>query len=130
MCWVAWQRQRLGELTRSELGELLEVVARRLNPRLRLTGVVFCMHEATTRLAQEVTGDVQAFLAAVTEPACPWYGARLFDARIRRNIRLAEAPSFGQTIFEYAPYSNGASDYRRLAEEVHVGQGAQLVCQA
>ena len=46
-----------------------------------------------------------------TEPSC-------FPARIRRNIRLAEAPSFGQTIFEYAPHSNGAEDYRQLSAEV------------
>ena len=42
---------------------------------------------------------------------------------IRRNIRLAEAPSFGQSIFEYSPHSNGAIDYEQLAREVH---GEQL----
>jgi chromosome partitioning protein len=42
---------------------------------------------------------------------------RLFETRIRRNIRLAEAPSFGQSIFEYAPGSAGAEDYRLLADE-------------
>ena len=45
-------------------------------------------------------------------------GHKIFPSRIRRNIRLAEAPSFGQTIFEYAPHSNGAIDYRSLAEDV------------
>ena len=43
---------------------------------------------------------------------------RLFETRIRRNIRLAEAPSFGQSIFEYAPNSPGAEDYRALGGEV------------
>jgi chromosome partitioning protein len=42
----------------------------------------------------------------------------MFQTRIRRNIRLAEAPSFGQSIFHYAAHSPGAVDYRRLAEEV------------
>jgi chromosome partitioning protein len=76
------------------------------------------MFEQVTRLAQEITGDVEEFLAAVDDPQCPWHGAQVFPSRIRRNIRLAEAPSFGQTIFEYAPHSNGALDYRSLAEEV------------
>ena len=48
-----------------------------------------------------------------------WAGAKIFETRIRKNIRLAEAPSFGQSILEYAPSSNGAVDYRALAEEVH-----------
>jgi chromosome partitioning protein len=102
----------------SKLLETIEVVVRRLNPPLRLTGVVLCMYEATTRLAQEITGDLAEFLSAVDSPDCPWHGAQVFPTRVRRNIRLAEAPSFGQTIFEYAPHSNGAADYRSLALQV------------
>lgn len=102
----------------SKLLETIEVVIRRLNRDLRVTGVVFCMFEQATRLAQEITGDVEDFLSAVEDARCPWHGAQVFPTRIRRNIRLAEAPSFGQTIFEYAPHSNGAIDYRGLAEEV------------
>jgi chromosome partitioning protein len=102
----------------SKLLETIEVVIRRLNRQLRLTGVICCMYESSTRLAQEITGDVADFLSAVDSPDCPWQGAQVFPTRIRRNIRLAEAPSFGQTIFEYAPHSNGAADYRHLAEEV------------
>ena len=102
----------------SKLLETIEVVIRRLNRPLRLTGVVFCMYESATRLAQEITGDVVEFLSAVDSPDCPWHGAQVFPTRVRRNIRLAEAPSFGQTIFEYAPHSNGAVDYRNLAEDV------------
>ncbi len=102
----------------SKLLETIEVVIRRLNRDLRMTGVVFCLYESATRLAQEVTGDVEDFLSAVEQPECPWHGAVVFQSRIRRNIRLAEAPSFGQTIFEYAPHSNGSEDYRQLAAEV------------
>jgi chromosome partitioning protein len=102
----------------SKLLETIEVVIRRLNRQLRLTGVVFCLFESSTRLAQEVTGDVEEFLSAVEQPDCPWHGAEIFPTRVRRNIRLAEAPSFGQTIFEYAPHSNGSHDYRQLAAEV------------
>ena len=54
-------------------------------------------------------------------------GKRLvFQTRIRRNIRLAEAPSFGQSIFHYAPDSNGAEDYRLLADEVQAMAGTDL----
>lgn len=114
----------------SKLLETIEVVIRRLNRDLRLTGVVFCMYESTTRLAHEITGDVAEFLAAVDDPDCPWHGAITFPTHIRRNIRLAEAPSFGQTIFEYAPHSNGAQDYKALAHEVTQTAPAQLIPQA
>lgn len=102
----------------SKLLDTIEVVGRRLNRGLRLTGVVFCMFDTATRLASEIKEDVNSFLQAVDDERCPWYGAQLFETRIRRNIRLAEAPSFGQSIFEYAPHSNGAEDYRSLADEV------------
>jgi chromosome partitioning protein len=49
----------------------------------------------------------------------------MFETRIRRNIRLAEAPSFGKSIFQYASDSNGAEDYRKLAEEV-IGQCSHI----
>ncbi|HPM79100.1 MAG TPA: AAA family ATPase [Candidatus Anammoximicrobium sp.] len=102
-------------------GKLLrtvDVVAQRLNPGLRLTGVVLCMYESGTRLAAEVTSDVKEFLAQQRSPTAVCAGAESFQTRIRRNIRLAEAPSFGQTIFQYSPDSNGARDYRQLAREV------------
>lgn len=102
----------------SKLLETIDLVARRLNPRLRLGGVVLCLFEAGTRLAQEVSRDVNAFLDQTRDRRTPWSGARLFETRIRRNIRLAEAPSFGQSIFRYAPDSHGAEDYRLLADEI------------
>ena len=106
------------------LGKLLEtidLVARRVNHRLRLTGVVFCMYDAQTRLAIEVSEDVDEFFRAAGAGRTPWAGAQAFRTRIRRNIRLAEAPSFGQSIFQYAPDSNGARDYRQLAQEIRTG---------
>jgi chromosome partitioning protein len=103
------------------LGKLLEtigVVAAGLNPQLKLGGVIFCMYDANTRLAAEVSRDVDDFFRGARDKATPWSAARTFQTRIRRNVRLAEAPSFGQSIFQYAPDSNGAEDYRRLAEEI------------
>jgi chromosome partitioning protein len=51
----------------------------------------------------------------------------MFHTRIRRNIRLAEAPSFGQSIFAYAPDSHGAADYSQFAEELHAAAGEPAV---
>lgn len=101
----------------SKLLQTIDLVSRRLNPRLRLTGVVLCQFESATRLAGEVAGDVTEFFQSQRGRSTPWCDARIFQTRIRRNIRLAEAPSFGQSIFQYAPASNGADDYRALAEE-------------
>lgn len=102
------------------LGRLLQTVSlvrESLNPRLRISGVVLCMFERGTRLAQEVVDDVRRFVAAAQETDA-WHGARVFETMVRRNIKLAECPSFGKTIFAYAPSSHGAEDYAALAEEV------------
>ena len=96
----------------------IQVVAQRLNPGLRLSGVMLCMYESGTRLAAEVTSDVASFFERQKVQGSAWGEAQNFQTRIRRNIRLAEAPSFGQSIFHYAPDSNGARDYRHLAREV------------
>lgn len=113
------------------LGKLLEtidLVARRLNPALRVTGVVFCMYDTTTRLAQEVVEDVEDFFAHRSQKPSAWSQVRIFQTRIRRNIRLAEAPSFGQSIFHYAPQSPGAEDYRALAEELVLCRPGEMAC--
>lgn len=110
----------------SKLLGTVEVVAQRLNRELRITGVVICMNEASTRLANEVRSDAEAFFTAVDDPRCPWHRAKIFDTTIRRNIRLAEAPSFGESIFEYAPHSNGAQDYRQFAEEILTARSTEL----
>jgi len=102
------------------LGRLLETVTlvrEVLKPGLRVAGIVFCMFEAGTRLAQEVHADVCQFLANAS-PQDAWYGARVFSTVIRRNVKLAECPSFGKTILDYAPHSHGAADYLALTREV------------
>ena len=102
----------------SKLLRTIEIVSQRLNPQLRLTGVVLCMFDANTRLAGEVSEDVAAYFERGRTSPSIWSAARTFATRIRRNVRLAEAPSFGQSILQYAPSSNGAEDYRQLAREV------------
>jgi len=102
----------------SKLLRTMEVVAKRLNPSLRLEGIVLCMYESSTRLAAEVSRDVEEFLEDSAAQSPVWSSAKFFQTKIRRNIRLAEAPSFGQSIFDYAPNSHGAEDYLALAREV------------
>jgi chromosome partitioning protein len=103
------------------LGKLMEttaLVAKRINPALKVTGIILCLYEASTRLAQEVVGDLQDYLDKSRGTTAPWAKAHIFKTRIRRNIKLAECPSFGQSIFAYAPGCHGASDHMALAQEV------------
>ncbi|MBI1829843.1 MAG: ParA family protein, partial [Planctomycetes bacterium] len=102
----------------SKLLETTAVVAKRINPQLRVEAIILCMCEANTRLAQEVERDLNEFLGNSRTANVPWRQARVFQARIRRNIKLAEAPSFGKSIFAYAPSCHGAEDYLKLALEV------------
>ncbi|MCU0714918.1 MAG: AAA family ATPase [Pirellula sp.] len=102
----------------SKLLRTIEIVAKRLNPSLHLEGIVLCMYESSTRLAAEVSRDVEEFLQRNASHSPVWARAKFFKSKIRRNIRLAEAPSFGQSIFDYAPNSHGAEDYLSLAYEV------------
>lgn len=101
------------------LGKLLETVSlvrSQLNPRLRVAGVVLCMHDTQATHTREVVSDMETFFNEARDvPESPWRYARVFRPAIRRNIKLAESPSFGQTIFDYAPAAPGAQDYDELA---------------
>ncbi|MHC4796101.1 MAG: ParA family protein, partial [Planctomycetota bacterium] len=90
-----------------------------INPSLKVGGVMVCMHDSSTRLAAEVIEEVRTFIDKSRGTDVPWSSARLFETPIRRNIKLAEAPSYGKSIFDYAPQSNGAKDYARLSLEIH-----------
>jgi chromosome partitioning protein len=103
------------------VGKLLEtvgLVCRSVNPQLSVTAIILCMHEGQTTLAREVVADLDDFFAAARELDVPWKRCRVLRPAIRRNIKLAEAPSFGKTIFDYEPWCAGANDYRRLAERL------------
>lgn len=102
----------------SKLLQTVGMVKQAVNPSLRVTGIVLCMHEAQTILAGEVMADLTSFLEAARTMDVPWRDAVVLNPAVRRNIKLAECPSFGQTIFGYAPGSAGANDYRLLAEAV------------
>jgi len=103
-------------------GKLLEtitLVSRRINPGLTVTGILLCMFDGRVILSSEVKADIERFLADARHSDCPWSNGHIVPVHIRRNIKLAEAQSYGKTIFEYEPKCNGAADYRSVAEYIH-----------
>ena len=102
----------------AKLLETVQLVNRRMNPKLAVSGIVLTMFDSQTKLSMEVVSELNQFISAAAGKALPWAGARIFRTRIRRNIKLAESPSFGQTILSYDSASHGAADYRALAAEV------------
>lgn len=98
-----------------KLLQTVDLVNRRINRDLKVSGVLLCMFDTRASLPNEVRADIERFLENARGSACAWADARLVPTFIRRNIKLAEAPSYGQTIFEYDPTCNGAEDYRRVA---------------
>ena len=91
----------------SQLIHTVELVKERLNPILKIEGVVFTMYDARTNLSLQVVENVKENLQQ-----------NIYKTIIPRNIRLAEAPSYGMPINLYDPKSTGASAYQRLADEV------------
>lgn len=92
------------------VGQLLQtinLVQRRLNPQLELEGVLLTMFDARTNLAIQVVDEVKDF-----------FGNKVFQTIIPRNVRLSEAPSHGKPVITYDPRSRGAQLYQELAQEV------------
>jgi chromosome partitioning protein len=102
----------------AKLLETVQLVNKRMNPSLRVSGIALTMFDGQAKLSTEVVNELKSFITAAEGKALPWAGATIFNTRIRRNIKLAESPSFGQTILKYDTGSNGAADYRALAAEV------------
>lgn len=102
----------------SELLDTMERVRQSFNPGLTVEGVVLTMYDDRTNLAQQVAGELKKF-----------FGDRLLQTYIPRNIRLAEAPSHGKPVLMYDVHSRGAESYIRLAKEImsrlHGGQPAE-----
>ncbi|MBI5724358.1 MAG: ParA family protein [Planctomycetes bacterium] len=99
------------------LGKLLNtilMVRQGINPTIRVAGIILCMYETGTKLAAEVVADLHEFLQASRNSDLPWAQAKVFGQVIRRNIKLAECPGHGQSIFQYDPHSAGAQDYSAL----------------
>lgn len=91
----------------SQLIHTVNLVKERLNPELDMEGVVFTMYDSRTNLSMQVVENVKNHL-----------NQKIYNTLIPRNIRLAEAPSYGIPITKYDPKSAGAEAYRNLAKEV------------
>ncbi len=99
----------------SKLLETVSLISAEVNPALRVSGVMLCMFESQTRLAAEVVNDLEAFFESCRDQPVPWRDCQVLKPPVRRNIKLAESPSFGTSIFEYDAHCPGAEDYQRLA---------------
>lgn len=99
----------------SELFDTLIRLRRTLNPRLAIEGILLTMFDDRTNLSHQVRDDLRDF-----------FGDQVFETLIPRNVRLAEAPSYGKPIFLYDPQCRGAESYLELAKEVinHDQKGA------
>lgn len=109
----------------SRLLQTVMLVQTRINPALRVSTILMCMFDSRTSLSNEVCEDIARFLEGARDSGQPWSGAKVIPVHIRRNIKLAEAPSHGQTIFEYDPGCNGATDYQAVAEFLLNGQDSK-----
>jgi len=104
---IPMQAEYLSLQGMAKLIEVIQLVQKRLNPNLRVAMVLPCMVDSRTNLSMEVLREIEQH-----------FGGQLARTRIRNNVKLAEAPSFGRTIFEHAPDSNGARDYEAAADEL------------
>ncbi len=91
----------------SQLLNTAGLIKKSLNQELRIEGIVLTMFDARNNLSHQVVSEIQSH-----------FGDKVFRAIIPRNVRLSEAPSHGQTIFQYDPKSIGAKRYKELAEEL------------
>ncbi|MBI9018965.1 MAG: ParA family protein [Phycisphaerae bacterium] len=116
--FIPLQPQFLSLQGLSQLLESILLVHKRINPELMVTGLFFCMFDQRLSLSSEIVGDIEEFFAQQRDADCPWKNITLFKTRIRCNVKLAESPSYGQTIIEYEKNCNGAFDYNALADEI------------
>jgi chromosome partitioning protein len=110
---IPMQAEYLSLQGMAKLLEVIQLVQKRLNPQIKIACVLPCMLDARTNLSTEVLREIENH-----------FGSMLARTRIRNNVKLAEAPSFGRTIFEHAPDSNGARDYEAFTAELLAMIGA------
>lgn len=105
--WIPLQTEFLPMYGISKLIQTVEIVQKRLNQNLDISGIICTRFDGRKNLNKEVVEKLREH-----------FGEKVFKSMIRENISLAEAPSYGQTIFEYKPKSNGAEDYLNLCKEL------------
>lgn len=116
--FVPMQAHFLAMQGMSKLLETVSLVSAEVNPRLRVTGVILTMHDGALSHSKEVVAELESFFAEARQQESAWKAARVLAPAVRRNIKLAECPSFGQTIFDYAPGCPGAADYEALGQKM------------
>ncbi len=102
-----------------KLLQTVELVNKRINPNLKVKWILLCMFDSRSSLPNEVKADIEQFISNARGTACAWAEAQILPCFIRRNIKLAEAPSYGKTIFEYEQNCHGAEDYKNVAQFIH-----------
>jgi chromosome partitioning protein len=91
----------------SKLLESLKMVQAKINPDIHILGILMTMYDSRTSLSKQVVKEVQSY-----------FGNQVFKTIIPRSVRLSEAPSYGQSVLDFAPHSKGATAYKSLAKEV------------
>ena len=91
----------------SKLFQTFELIKKRLNEELEITGIIPCMYDSRTNLGHEVLDKIKEY-----------FEDKVFKTAIRKNVKLSESPSHGMSIMTYAPDSNGAKDYAALTKEI------------
>lgn len=103
---VPMQAEYLALRGLGQLVQTIDLVRNHLNPELAVAGVVFCMYDGRTNLAKDVRAEVERF-----------FPGKVYETPVRKNIRLAEAPSHGLPIDQYESSCPGAEDYRSVTQE-------------
>lgn len=91
----------------SKLLQTFDIVKKRLNDSLEITGIIPCLYDNRTKLGREVLEKIKEY-----------FNDKVFNTIIRKNVKLSESPSHGMTVMTYAPDSNGAQDYKALTKEI------------
>jgi len=90
-----------------DLLETIEKIRKNVNPRLEILGVVITLHDKRTNISKDVVDRIKGV-----------FGKKVFKTIISKSVKLEESPAYKESIFTYAPYSVGAIQYKKLAEEV------------
>ena len=97
----------------AHLMKTVKLVQKHVNPRLEIEGIVLTMYDGRLNLSKQVADEIAQV-----------FGSRVYKTMIARNVRLSEAPSYGQPVYLYDPSSRGAQNYRELTLEFLEAQGS------
>ncbi|KKN00123.1 hypothetical protein LCGC14_1141040 [marine sediment metagenome] len=99
----------------SKLIQTFDIVKKRLNDSLEITGIIPCLYDSRTKLGHEILEKIKEYFAD-----------KVFNTTIRKNVKLSESPSHGLPVIAYAPDSNGARDYTALTKEIIAQEESEI----